>query len=294
VSVAAGYDGSESSRLGGLVYDPLPIGGVAVALLLGTTALLNLQPDGPLLGAAFCGAALIYLADRAVGGAPEDRYNQPGRVAWVRRHRRWLMVEGIGLTTGLAALVPLLKIETILAAAGLGVVGLLHILSGPVLGRGGSSFVESLVVAVVWASGAVLLPILEAGAVVATRAVVALTAYRTSLILPNILLADWADREGDAAVGTGSWALGWSRRAIQVGGTGLLSLAVGGALVTLAMGGGSFLLAVDAVGGVLMAVGIWTLRPERSAVHRAVLDGLVAWPVVPWLVSVVSTGGAAA
>jgi len=290
VNASDGSAGAKSFWQGGLVYDPLPVGGVAVALILGTTALLNLQLDAPLLGAAFCGTALVYLADRAFGGAPEDRYNQPGRVAWVRRHRRWLMVEGIGLTTGLAALVPLLKIETILAAAGLGVVGLLHILSGPVLGRGGSSFVESLVVAVVWASGAVLLPVLEAGAAVATRAVVALTAYRTSLILPNILLVDWADREGDAAAGRGSWAMGRSRRAIQIGGTGVLSLAIGGAMTVVGWGAGPILLLVDALGGVLMAGGIWMLRPERSAAHRLALDLAVAWPVVPWLLTVVSGG----
>lgn len=145
-------------------------------------------------------------------------------------------------------------------------------------------------VALVWAIGAVLLPVLETGGAGLSGAVMALTAYRGLLILPNVLLVDWADREGDAAVGAGTWAVGRSRRSVQRVATALVLFAVGGAGAAVQIGWAPPLLLIDAAGGLFMIWAIWGLRPERSALHRAVLDGIVAWPVVPWLLSVVSTG----
>ena len=271
-------------------YDPLPVGGVAVALMLGTTALLGTPTDGPLLGAAFCGAALVYLADRALGLSPEDRYNQPDRLAWVRHHRWGLLIEGLGLGCGLLVLLPLLQSKTVLAALALGAGGGLHVFRRGVVEGFIIGLLEPVLVALVWAIGAVLLPVLEAGGPALSGAVVALTAYRGLLILPNVLLVDWADRKGDAAAGTGSWAVGRSRRSVQRAATGLVLLAVGGAGAAVGTGWAPPLLLIDAAGGLFMIWGIWGLRPEHSALHRAVLDGIVAWPVVPWLLSVASAG----
>jgi len=273
-----------------VAYDPLPIGGVAVALMLGTTALLEVPVDGPLLGAAFCGTALVYLADRALGLSPEDRYNQPQRVAWVRTHTPWLLAEAVGLGIGLLLIIPLLQFEAVLVAAGLGSVGGIHVLSGPGLGRETSGALGSVTVSFVWAVGAVVLPVLEAGAPVFSVGAAALTVYRVPFILANVLLVDWADRKGDAAVGTGSWATGWSRRDVQKGTTGVLAFAVGGAVGGVWIGSGSALLLIDALGSLLLLGGVWMLRPERSALHRLALDLAIGWPIVPWLVSVVSSG----
>jgi 4-hydroxybenzoate polyprenyltransferase len=266
-----------------LTHDPLPVGGIAVALMLGTTALLGLPVDGPLLGLACCGTALVYLADRALGLSPEDRVNRPGRRRWRRRFRGWIRVEAALLALAAAVLVPLLQWKTLTVAAALGGVGALHVL--PVL-PGGSrlkavGFLKPYAVAGVWAVGAVLLPVVEAGRSV-TAPVLWLTAYRFALILPNLLLADWADRAGDAAAGLRTWAQGWSRRSVQGAGTGLLAVALLGAGGAVAMGAAPPLLLVDAVGGLLLGGALWRLRPGASAGHALLLDLLVGWPVVTW------------
>ncbi len=141
---------------------------------------------------------------------------------------------------------------------------------------------KPLSVVATWALGAVVLPVVEAGAPL-TLAVGGLVGYRFLLILPNVLLADWADREGDAAAGVGSWALRWSRRSVQGTSTVLLGVALMGAV--LAVGWGApLLLLLDAVGGVLMGAAVWLLRPEADALHLLWLDLIVAWPVMDGLV----------
>jgi hypothetical protein len=132
----------------------------------GTLSLLRLPVDVPLLGLAFCGTALVYLADRSLGHSPEDRTNQPARLDWARRHRAWIWREGLLLITGVALLVPLLQWKTLSVAVLLGGVGSAHVWSGlSVSGRSGAAgLIKPLAVAGTWAVGAVLLPVLEAGA----------------------------------------------------------------------------------------------------------------------------------
>ncbi|MFP4229055.1 MAG: hypothetical protein ACLFTE_09530, partial [Salinivenus sp.] len=111
---------------GALSHDPLPIGGVAVGLMLGTSALLGLPVSVPLLVAAFSGAALVYGVDRALVASPEDRWNRPDRVAWVREHRSWLAVEGgLLLVLGGGALF-FLRPLTVVSGGLLGGLALLH------------------------------------------------------------------------------------------------------------------------------------------------------------------------
>lgn len=252
--------------------------------MLGTAALLGLSVDGPLLGVAFSGTALLYLADRALRLSPEDRANRPERRRWVRQHRGWVRAEAVGLACGLLLLLPLLQWHTIILSIVLGGIGLVHIL--PLLPSGrrlkSTGLFKPLLVAATWALGAVVLPVVECGAPM-TPAVWGIVAYRVLLILPNVLLADWADREGDAAAGVGTWALQWSRRSVQVASTVLLGIALLGAVVAVGWGAPLILL-LDAVGGVLMGVAVWMLRPGTELLHLLWLDLIVAWPVVDWLV----------
>lgn len=254
-------------------HDPLPIGGVAVGLILGTYALLGLPVSAPLLVGAFCGAALVYGVDRVVVTSPEDRRNRPDRVAWVRDHRPWLAFEGAILVVIGSGALFYLRPLTVLGGGGLGAIALLH---QWLPGRGGLG--KPLLVAGVWAVASTALPAVEAGAVRAGP-LGGLVAYRMLFLLPNVLLSDWGDRAGDRAAGLQPWAAGTERRTVQGAATVLL-------LAALAVGALGFvgsvppmLLAVEAagIGGVLTAV--WTLRPEKSA-HRLVLDLLVAWPAV--------------
>ena len=268
-----------------LIHDPLPTGAVAVALMLGTGALLDIAVSTPLLGAAFCGAALVYLADRTLGRSAEDRINQPGRLAWARRRRPWLWGEAVVLIVGLALTVPLLQVKTLVVATLLGGVGGLHV--GPGLsGAGGpmaARLVKPIAVAAVWAVGAVVLPVLEADASV-SAAVVALTGYRFLFVLPNVVLADWGDRAGDIAAGLRPWTEWATARGVRWTASGLLALALAGAVGASAVHPRPILLWIDAVGPLLMLGAVWTADPTNPA-HRLGLDLLVGWPAVTALVA---------
>lgn len=270
-----------------LYYDSLPVGAIAVAVLLGTSALLHVAVDGPLLVLGFCGTALVYLADRGLGMSPEDRINRPERLAWIQRHQPWLWGEGALLVLGIAISAPLLEWGTIVLAIFLGALGALH--SGLLFGGRrrlkAGSILKPVVVCAAWAIGAGFLPVVEAGEPI-TLSVVGLTAYRFVLILPNVLLADWIDREGDARVGSGTWARGWSRHTLLLAASILHCVGLLGAVLVAWFGGGQQLLLLDAVGGGLLLIGVWRLRPAAVAGHMFLLDAMVAWPIVPWVASI--------
>ncbi len=269
------------SLLAAASYDPLPVGGIAVALMLGTYSLLDLSPDLPLLVLAASGTTLIYLVDRASELSPEDVYNSPGRLRWVRRHRGYLWgMAGTMSLLGVATL-PFLRPSTLVVGVflgGLGVAYGLPILPG---GRRLKSLapLKPFLVAVPWAVGAVVLPVLEAGASLSVG-VVALTGYRACWVLPNVLLAEWSDRFGDEAVGLNESRRGPFHERLHERASIWAGIGVLGALVSVGWGGGRTLLLVDAVGLLFLLAGVWRLRPDRKPEHAFLADLLVAWPLV--------------
>lgn len=261
-----------------LCHDPALVGGVAVALLLGTYGLFGLPVDLPLLAAGFCGTTLTYLTDRVWRESPEDRVNRPGRVAWVEGHGGWLAVETAVLFAGGGAMLPYLEWGTLLGTLGLGGIAALHVLfrqrQGVFLWR----LPKPVVIAGAWAAGAALLPLVETGHPLGVGAML-FFGYRGLFLLPNLLLADWADRAGDAAAGLTPWAAGWTIR--QVRGTATASLLVGatGAIGWAIVGHRPVLVGIDAVGLLLMLGVVWGLDPSRP---RSVVlaDLVVAWPLM--------------
>lgn len=263
-----------------LAYDPLPIGGIAVALLLGTSALLRISPSLPLLVAGFCGAALVYGADRALVPSPEDATNHPERRRWVRAHRSWLMAEaGLLLVAGGGALA-FLQTETLLASVGLAGLAALHLLPVGPWGRPLKSLGlgKPFIVAGAWAIGGTLLPVFEAGQIPHAETW-GLVVYRMLFILPNVLMADWGDRHGDRAAGVRPWPDEHTGGPLRWLATGLLGLAAGGAIVGSMGASTPLLLWVDALGPLLLLGAVWAVSPSRPD-GRLIMDGLVAWPLV--------------
>jgi hypothetical protein len=261
-----------------LRHDSLPIAGIAVALLLGTYVLLGLPVDGGLLAVAACGTFAVYQYDRAAGHSPEDRVNQPERVAWMQAHRTYALgsVALAGLTT--CALLPLLRPATLAWGGVLGGLALLHVAGGNKVGQWGR--LKPVVISGVWALGGVVLPVVEAGAALSPT-VVLLAGYRWLGILPNTLLADAADRAGDAAVGHRTVGTTWPVPRVQGG----AALSIAGALLGAAVLAGRIppaLLAVDAAGLALMAAGVARWRHLPTRWRRLGLDLAVAWPGLTW------------
>jgi len=271
----------------GLYHDPLPIGGIAVALMLGTYGLLQLPVSVPLLVAGGCGAALVYGLDRGLLRSPEDAISHPRRRAWMRAHRTWILGEAILFGGSGAVALTYLQTDTLLLAGGIAAVAGLHVVPVGHTGRPlkALGWGKPLAVAGAWAVGSTLLPVVEAGASVGSGKV-ALVGYRFLFVVPNVLLADWADRAGDAAVGLQTWADGWTRRRLQVVLTVLLGIGAAGA-VGVVYEGASLLLLVDAAGLLAMIGAVWTLRPGASSRQRFLLDAVVAWPIVVWIVGIV-------
>ena len=268
-----------------LYHDPMPVGGIAVALVLGTSALLEVPVSGAVLAAGFSGTALVYGVDRVLTTSPEDAINRPDRRRWVRAHRNRLWIE-MGLLLGVVGVsLPFLRPGALLVSAGLALVVGLHLLPGDRWGRPLQKIplLKPVAVAGAWAVGSTLVPLLDGGETM-RFGVFALGGYRMLFILPNVLLADWADREGDAAVGLAVWTPGESLYALRLTSTVLLTGGIVGAVVAVHSYGAPAVLLVDVLGLIAMLGATWGLRPWDSPAQAFMLDLIVAWPLVPWLV----------
>lgn len=264
-----------------LLHTNLYIGLIAVSFILGTYALVGLPVSVPLLLLGFCGAFLVYHIERGWGWAPEDMYNHPDRVSWMRAHRGYFW-GAIGAACVFSVLAfPALRPETFGWCVALGAVSLFYM--APLLpgGRRGKSvwFLKPLFISSGWAVGGVLLPAVQAGAAI-TWTTLAFATYRFLFILPNAVIADVPDREGDARVGLQTAATMLSERAIRL-------LAAGSLILALAIGLGlafhqrvRILFLIDLIGPLMMLAA--TLRPYAASrwLNGAGIDLIVAWPAV--------------
>jgi len=259
-----------------LFWSGLHIPLLAVALLAGNAALLQVALSKPLIVLEVSGAWMVYLLDRSLGAGLEDRVNWPERMRWWRAHRT-LRRGGLALGALLAGGATLhLRPVTLMTGAGLGLIGLLYVLPGVRLKQWGLS--KPLLIAGAWSLGTTLLPVLEAGQAPGA-ALWLLAGYRLLWLLPNPLLADWPDRVGDRAAGVRTPAVRWSYGTLRRVALGLLLGALSLGLV-LVVRLNRPVAAVDLLGVLLAGMVIGAARRAIADEHLVLLDLLVAWPAV--------------
>ena len=266
-----------------ILYGNVLEGAIAVGFILGTYALLQLPPSLPLLVLAFCGTFLTYQFERALRPAPEDRYNRPARLAWVRSHQPYVWISSaLALAIALGAL-PFLRPVTLLVGLALALLSLLYVV--PLLPRWRRLksiwFLKPALIGGAWALGGVLLPTIEARAPL-TGTTAALFVYRFLFVLPNALMADWPDRTGDARAGLRTVATQLPAARLQHLAAASLATALLGALAASALFEITPLIFIDLLGPAFMLALLYLLPPNR---HRGLfLDLIVAWPAVTALV----------
>ncbi|MEZ4700084.1 MAG: UbiA family prenyltransferase [Rhodothermales bacterium] len=264
-----------------LLYGNLQIPLVAAGLLGATPLWFDAPLQGPLMLAGAGGAFLLYQIDRAWHTSAEDAHNQPDRLQWVHRHRRYTLFSTLASLLAIGVAWPYLSPRTLGAGAVLGVAGVLYLfplLPGKTRLKG-NWLIKPLAIAGGWALGATLLPTLEAGRLPDGQ-VALLFVYRLLFLLPNVLLADWPDRDGDRREGLRSVAqfLGETsmRRVAQL--TCGAALAVGGVLAWRS--GWPPPAWIDLAGPVIMALLVSRPMPASRWFYTLALDLAAAWPLV--------------
>ncbi|MEM6335383.1 MAG: UbiA family prenyltransferase [Bacteroidota bacterium] len=262
-----------------LRYSNVVIAGVAVAFTSGTYALLGLPVSVPVLVLAGCATFTVYQLDRQLGYSSEDQLNASERLDWMRRHRWWSGVGGVGALAGMGWSMVHLQPRTLLLCILLAVIAISQLF--PVLPGGRRlkdlGWTKPIVLAGTWAAGAVLVPVVEAGMALSLTVWLFL-GYRFAFAFPNALIADWPDRAGDRSAGLSTWALQLGERRLVWISRSVLTVALVGALVAGVSDARWWL---DAGGYLLMLLLIRRPIPE-SRWYVFTLDLLLAWPVVLW------------
>ena len=248
---------------------------------MGTGALAGHQVSGWYLVLACSGALLVYHADRAFNIPQEDYENAPNRVSWYQSHRSYLLATSI-VAIGLAGISTFyLPLHVLVLGAVLGGLGLIYgvIIPGTGFRIKDVPLAKTLLIIVCWVFGSVILPFKGA---VASPFLLLLAGYKAVTILPNILVADWIDKEGDkkqGVISSGVW-LGWN--GVRYATLGCLLLGLIAVYQIPNFEGMRWLGMVDLVGLATMTFVVW--RSSKNNVPDVVyFDLLVGFSFVTWL-----------
>jgi 4-hydroxybenzoate polyprenyltransferase len=254
---------------------------VAAGLTAGSAVLIGQPLSGSLLAASCSGAFLIYLIDRALLFRKEDSINQPDRVAWYARHPAYTSGAFLAALGVLCLAAFDLTLPVLVWGGCMGAGGVVYLLD---FGRRGSRFkghwlIKPLAIAGAWTAGTVFFPAYGNDAWLEFD-VAFMALYRFTFILPNVILADWPDRDGDAAADL-------KPLAVIRGQTGVRRWATGLAFLSLLLGMSQAVVFawpahwwIDLGGPALM---IYAAQRSFSGSHwfyGFVIDLMVAWPLV--------------
>jgi 4-hydroxybenzoate polyprenyltransferase len=139
--------------------------------------------------------------------------------------------------------------------------------------------VKPVVISGAWAVGAVVVPLVEAGAALDLAAAAGVV-YRFLFVLPNVLVADWPDRQGDASVGLQNSTSGWSPVRLRITACLVLGVAVAGAVGAVGFFGAPTLLLVDMLGPLILLGLSARPLPTSRWYYGFTIDAVMAWPLV--------------
>lgn len=269
-----------------LTFGNLHIPLVGGALILGNSALARIQTPWPYVLLASAGAFLVYQLDRLVLIGPEDRINEPERVAWAAHHRKYTLLSIVAAVAVIALSWPFVQPEVKLWIPLLGVPGLAYGLRIPGTGRRLKQigWIKSPVILFSWVVGTTTLVLMHGG-MDGGGSIVLLTLYRLLYLAPSVMIADYVDRKGDGRAGirTVSQWLGPKTLRMVAAGTAITASGVLAWLIT--SNGWPSWAWLDAIGLVLTVTLVFRARrPDGQTV--LFLDLLLISPMIVWVMFV--------
>ena len=265
-----------TTRILAWLHAPIPF--IALGMLLSCATVLGLTLPYALCSAAMSGAWIVYLLDRGLRCSPEDRRNHEERADWYQRVR--FLPPGLA---GLSLIVlgwSLLSVDPdtrlrLVFYIPLGASYVLPLLPGRRRIKD-VPFLKTPVILLGWCGVCLLIPEGEKHA-----SILLWILYRCLYLLPNLLCADWIDREGDRKEGLRTLAQCLSRTQLRRVCSISLLLAM---LIALYTKNTAWIL--DGVGCLFFLLQLW-LQPsiQKSA---KIADLFLLWPLIATGLSAVS------
>jgi 4-hydroxybenzoate polyprenyltransferase len=243
------------------------------ALTVSTFAWLDAPVDWRLAGLIAGGSFLVYHLDRSLPFSPEDGAMRPGCPL--------PMLISATCAYGVLAWVfmaPALRIE-LACLAGFTGAYLIPCLPGRRRLKD-VPFVKAFYLALIWSLATLSFPAAGLGRGTDPAALY-LLGYRFLFLLPNTMLFDWPDRNGDRAGGIVTLATVLDERQLRTLAAILAAAAVSGSVLgPFGFGLPLFMLAEN-VATVLVMLSLRHPLTDDMFYYRVILDGLAAWPILP-------------
>lgn len=269
-------------QIGGwLFYSNLHIGVVAVGLMVATGHLLAVSYPAVLILVGISGSILVYHLDHFWLTSKEDIQNQALRYRWQQNHAGYMRGSSVVLILVCGGSIVFLDGDVLVVGMILGVAGSLYgvrMLPGKERPKDLGA-IKPFFITGVWALGSVI-PVVVAAGTVDVGEVAGLVIYRFGYILPNLLVVDWLDREGDRDAGIHTVVSTWSDQRLQrIVGLIVVSTVIWGTVLERAAITNEWIY-LDMIGLLVLTGCVWWKRAWQWRWYRGVLDVAVAWPLV--------------